>query len=139
MAKKAQNKTTETDASVDAFLAAVEDETRRAEGRTLCDLMREVTGLEPKMWGPSMVGFGSYHYRYESGREGDMFLVGFSPRKAALSLYLTNAVEEVADLLPKFGKHTTGKACIYVKSLSDVDLTVLRKMIARAIKKAGGK
>ncbi len=136
---KSQNKTTETDASVDAFLAAIDGDARRAECQTVCDLMREVTGFEPKMWGPSMVGFGSYHYRYESGREGDMFLVGFSPRKANLALYLTNSVEDVGDLLPKFGKHTTGKACVYVKSLSDIDLGVLRKMVARAVKKSSGK
>lgn len=136
---KAKNKTTETDASVDAFLAAVEGDARRAEGFALRDLMREVTGLEPKMWGPSMVGFGTCHYRYESGREGDMFLVGFSPRKASLSLYLTTDVGEIADLLADFGRHTTGKACVYVKRLADVDLGVLRKMVARAVANSPGK
>lgn len=133
---KAQPKTVPTPASVDDFLAAIPDATRRGDAQAVCDLMREVTGLEPTMWGPSIVGFGTHHYRYESGHEGDCFVVGFSPRKANLSLYVTNGVGEVADLLPKLGKHTTGKSCIYVKWLDDIDQAVLKKIIKRGVAKA---
>lgn len=135
MAKSAP-KTVPTPASVDDFLAAVPDATRREDARAVCDLMKEVTGLEPTMWGASIVGFGSSHYRYESGHEGDCFVVGFSPRKAKLSLYVTGGVETVADLLPKLGTYTTGKSCIYVEWLDDIDLAVLRKIVRRALPKA---
>ena len=130
---KAQPKTVPTPASVDEFLAAIPDATRRGDAQAVCALIKEVTRLEPAMWGPSIVGFGSYHYRYESGREGDTCVVGFSPRKAGLSLYLAGGVEGVADLLPKLGTHTTGKGCLYVKWLDDVDQTVLKKLIRRGV------
>lgn len=136
---KAQPKTVPTPASVDDFLAAVPDATRRDDARAVCDLMKEVTGLEPTMWGPSIVGFGSYHYRYASGHEGDTCVVGFSPRKTSLSLYVTTSVESVADLLAKLGPHTTGKACIYLKRLDDIDRTVLKKLIQRGVAAANRK
>jgi hypothetical protein len=136
---KAKNKTQETAASVEDFLAAIPDATRRADCQTVCDLMREVTGLEPKMWGPSIVGFGNYHYKYDSGHEGDCFLCGFSPRKAALSLYLAGGVDGVADLLPKLGTYKTGKSCLYVKWLDDIDQGVLRKIVKRGVATAGRK
>ena len=130
---KAQPKTVPTPASVDDFLAAIPDATRRGDAQAVCALMKEVTGLEPAMWGSSIVGFGSYHYRYESGREGDTCVVGFSPRKAGLSLYITGGVDGVADLLPKLGTHATGKGCLYVKWLDDVDRAVLKKIIKRGV------
>ncbi len=136
---KAQPKTVPTPASVDDFLAAVPDATRRADCRTVLDLMKEVTGLEPTMWGSSIVGFGTYHYEYESGHTGDCFVVGFSPRKANLSLYVTGGVEAIVDLLPKLGKHTTGKSCVYVEWLDDIDLAVLRKIVKRGVAGAKGK
>ena len=126
----ADNKTQKTGASVDGFLAAVEHPRRREDGRVLLRMMREVTGLEPEMWGPSIVGFGDYHYRYESGREGDFFLVGFSPRKQSLSLYLPAGFPEYDALLAALGKHRKAASCLYVNKLADVDLAVLRRLIA---------
>ena len=121
---------------VDAFLESVPDERRRAEGRELLALMRERTGEQPVMWGPSMVGFGSRHYAYESGREGDWFVVGFSPRKAALTLYgLQSAYrpEETEELLDRLGPHKLGKSCIYVSRLDKVDKAVLGELVDRAV------
>ena len=126
----AENKTQKTGASVDGFLAAVEHPRRREDGRALLRMMREVTGLEPDMWGSSIVGFGDYHYRYESGREGDFFLVGFSPRKQSLSLYLPAGFAEYGALLAALGKHRKGASCLYVNKLADIDLAILRKLIA---------
>ena len=126
----AENKTQKTGAGVDGFLAAVEHPRRREDGRVLLRMMREVTGLEPEMWGPSIIGFGDYHYRYESGREGDFFLVGFSPRKQSLSLYLPAGFPEYDALLAALGKHRKGASCLYVNKLADVDLAVLRRLIA---------
>ena len=127
----AESKTRETDASVDDFIAGVEHPTRQRAARALVALMRSVAGCEPKMWGPSIVGFGRYHYRYDSGHEGDAPRIGFSPRKSSLSLYLTCAVSDFADLLPRLGKHRTGAGCIYVNKLADVDMAVLESMIRR--------
>lgn len=126
----AENKTQKTGASVDGFVAAVEHPRRREDGRALLAMMREVTGLEPAMWGPSIVGFGDYHYRYESGREGDFFLVGFSPRKQSLSLYLPAGFPEYDGLLAALGKYRKGASCLYVNKLADVDPAVLRRLIA---------
>jgi len=126
-------KTKETDASVEAYLNQVEDEKKREESFQILELMREVTGEEPKMWGDSMVGFGSYHYRYESGREGDMFLAGFAPRKRNFSLYIMAGFEEYDDLLERLGKHKTGKSCLYVNKLADVDLQVLRELVRASV------
>ncbi|GIE97191.1 DUF1801 domain-containing protein [Paractinoplanes rishiriensis] len=117
---------------VPAFLDAIPDERRRAEARELADLMAEVTGESPAMWGPSIVGFGSRHYRYESGREGDTVAVGFAPRKAQSVLYLTGQMEDYADLLARLGPHTTGKGCLYLKRLDRADPAVLREIIARS-------
>ena len=130
-----ENKTKPTDVSVDEFIDTAA-EPRRSEARRVVAIMREVTGVEPVMWGPSMIGFGSYHYKYESGREGDMLKVGFSPRKAALVLYgLVYYDEHEQDndkLLEKLGPHTRGKGCVYVKKLADIDESILRMMIRNA-------
>ena len=130
-----ENKTKPTDVSVDEFIDTAA-EPRRSEARRVVAIMREVTGVEPVMWGPSMIGFGSYHYKYESGREGDMLKVGFSPRKAALVLYgLVYYDEHEQDndkLLEKLGPHTRGKGCVYVKKLADIDESILRTMIRNA-------
>jgi len=126
----AENQTKPTKLSVTAFINSVADPTRRADAKTLVKLLQTASGEKPQMWGPSIVGFGSYHYKYESGREGDMPIVGFSPRKAATVLY---GVAGARDLLPKLGKHTTGKGCLYIKKLGDVDQQVLQDMVVKAI------
>ena len=128
----AENKTKETDASVQAFLEAVDDEKKREDAYALLDLMREATGLEPKMWGPSIVGFGSYHYKYDSGREGDSPLTGFSPRKAALTLYIMGGFDAYDDLMSKLGKYKMGKGCLYLKGLGDVDENALKELVTRS-------
>ena len=129
----AENKTVKTGASVDEFMAAVENKRRKEDGLVLLDMMRDVTGLEPEMWGPSIIGFGSYHYRYESGREGDMPLIGFSPRKSNLSLYIMSGFDEYDDLLGKLGKHRKGASCLYINKLADVDVGVLRELVAQSV------
>jgi len=123
------NKTQPTGGSVAAFVAGLADERRRADSERLIALMSELTGEPATMWGPSIIGFGSYHYRYASGREGDAALVGFSPRKAALSLYVSAEEGVRADLLARLGPHKVGKGCVYVKRLSDVDERVLADLI----------
>jgi len=127
------NKTKPTSASVFSFIAALADETKRADAKALVKLMRSVTGEKPKMWGPSIIGFGSYHYVYDSGREGDMPLVAFSPRKAAIVLYGIIGLAGSKALLTKLGKHSTGKGCLYIKALADVDREVLEALIARSL------
>ncbi len=129
----ADNKTIPTDLNVQAFLNAYTDEVRRTDANALTKLMRKVTGKEPAMWGPSIVGFDSYHYRYESGREGDMPIVGFSPRKAANVLYGALEVEGADALLAQLGRHTTGKGCLYIKKLADIDMTVLETLLRNAV------
>ena len=129
----AENKTVKTGASVDEFMAGVENKRRREDGLVLMEMMRDVTGLEPEMWGPSIIGFGSYHYRYESGREGDIPLIGFSPRKSSLSLYIMSGFDGQEDLLSKLGKHRTGASCLYINKLSDVDMGVLREMVSQSV------
>ena len=128
----AENKTRATEASVEAFLAAVEPEQRRIDGRVVLEMMARISGEPPKMWGPSIIGFGSCHYRYESGREGDMSRIGFSPRKAQLVLYLVDGFAGHAALLARLGKHSTSKSCLYIKKLADVDLAVLETLIAES-------
>jgi hypothetical protein len=128
-----QLKTTETAASVDRFLDSVEDANRRADCRAVVAMMEEVTGEPPKMWGPSIVGFGRYHYRYESGREGDWFLTGVSPRKQNLTLYVMAGFDEYEELLARLGKHKTGRSCLYVKRLADLDPEVLRRLVALSV------
>jgi Domain of unknown function (DU1801) len=133
---KYELKTRITDASVRAFVDAVENPTRRADAEQLLDLYAEVTGMEPKMWGPSIIGYGQYHYKYDSGQEGDMARAGFSPRKANLSLYLMGGYsnpetqKEVDALRAKLGKHKTGASCLYINKLANVDLGVLTEMVA---------
>jgi Domain of unknown function (DU1801) len=122
-------KTKKTEQSVDAFLDGLADEGRRVECRTVLELMRKVTGDEPKMWGTSIVGFGSYHYRYASGREGDWFLTGFSPRKQNLTLYVMAGFPRFDDLMQRLGKYKTGKSCLYLRKLEDVDLEVLEELL----------
>jgi len=129
----ADNKTKPTKLSVAAFIDAITDETKRAEAKALVKLMQSATGEKPKMWGPSIIGFGSYHYKYESGREGDMPLVGFSPRKAANVLYGTTGFSDSEALLAKLGKHTTGKGCLYIKKLTDVDQRVLEALLMKSV------
>lgn len=133
MAAKNENKTTANDQSVDNFLSSVEDEGKRADSFEIIELMKEVTSLEPKMWGTSIVGFGNKHYKYESGREGDMPVIGFSPRKQNLTIYSLRLEEQEA-LLSKLGKFTTGKGCLYIKRLKDVDLATLKTMMEDAFK-----
>ncbi|MGM0930381.1 MAG: DUF1801 domain-containing protein [Actinomycetota bacterium] len=125
----AENKTAPTDVPVEAFLASVEHPVRRQDGETLVELMRDITGHEPVMWGPSIIGFGSYHYKYASGHEGDAVAVGFSPRKGNLALYGLTYAPESAPLLERLGKHKTGAACLYVNKLADIDLDVLKELI----------
>jgi hypothetical protein len=132
-------KTQPTVQSVDRFLAAIDDETKRADSQAVCRLMAELTGEPPTMWGPSIVGFGRYHYTYESGREGDWFRVGFSPRKQTLTLYLTYGFDAHQPLMAKLGKYKTGKACLYVKRLNDVDLDVLTELIKASLRETEGR
>jgi hypothetical protein len=129
----AQNKTTENDLSVPNFLNTISDENKRADCFNLSDILRLTTGFKAKMWGNAIVGFGSYHYKYESGLEGDAPLAGFSPRKDAIALYLSSQFKDREGLLSKFGKHKTSKACIYVKKMSDIDIEVLKKMIINSV------
>lgn len=131
----AEIKTVQNEASVSDFLEGVADEKRRMDSYTILRLMRKVTGLEPKMWGDAIIGFGSQHYKYASGREGDMPLIGFSPRKQALTLYLEYGFEQQEDLLGRLGKYKLGKVCLYIKRLEDVDQIVLEELIARSLQK----
>ena len=131
----AENKTKPTQISVPVFIDALTDETKRADAKALVMLMQSASGEKAKMWGPSIVGFGSYHYRYESGREGDAPLIGFSPRKAAIVLY-GMGVRDSGALMAKLGKHTTGKGCLYIKKLADVNQKVLEALIAKAVEAA---
>ncbi len=127
-------KTQKNTASVDEFLNSVEDAEKQADCRKLVELMQRATGEPPAMWGKAMVGFGSYHYRYESGREGDWFLVGFSPRKRELSVYIMPGFSQYDDLMDRLGKHKTGKSCLYIKRLADIDLDVLEQLIQASVK-----
>lgn len=129
----AELKTQRNDGDVEAFLNGVEDDRRREDSFAVLELMRRVTGLEPEMWGDSIVGFGSYHYRYASGREGDWFKAGFSPRKHALTLYMMAGTGKHPDLYEKLGTYTTGKSCLYVKKLEDIDLEVLESLVAASV------
>ncbi|QQL51290.1 DUF1801 domain-containing protein [Mucilaginibacter ginkgonis] len=128
----AKNKTTETAASVGDFIAAVADDLKRVDSQKLVSIFENVTGQPAKMWGAAIVGFGSYHYKYDSGHEGDAPLVAFSPRANAISLYLSSQFPTRGGLLQKLGKHKSAKACIYVKKLNDVDEGVLKEMIRDA-------
>ena len=126
-------KTKPTKVTVATFLEAQSEE-RKRECRAIIALMKKATKAQPKMWGPSIVGFGAYHYQYASGHEGDMCMTGFSPRKAALVLYVVPGFERYGDLMERLGKYKTGKSCLYVKKLSDIDLGVLEKLIVAGVK-----
>ena len=126
-------KTRPTDQDVEQFLESIADVQRREDSRAIVAIMSDVTGAAPRMWGDSIVGFGSYHYRYASGREGDWLLTGFSPRKQNLTLYLSYGFEQHGELLERIGKHKVGKACLYLKRLGDVDLAALRELIRRSV------
>ena len=130
---KAELKTKETTASVEAFIAEQPADIA-ADCRTIMGLMKKVTGEDPKMWGPSIVGYGRYAYKYDTGREGEWMITGFSPRKANLTLYIMTGFEKEAALMQKLGKHTTGKSCLYIKKISDVDLKVLEQLIVKGVK-----
>ncbi|MCB2154054.1 DUF1801 domain-containing protein [bacterium] len=130
----AELKTKENDGSVEEFLNSVENPKRREDAFAILAMMKEITGEEPRMWGGSIVGFGHYHYKYASGREGDWFLTGFSPRKQAFSIYIMAGFSRYEDLMEKLGKYKNGKGCLYVKKLEDVDAKVLRELIAESVK-----
>lgn len=130
----AENKTTETRASVTAFLNAVEDPQKRADAKKVAAMMRRVTGKPAKMWGSSLVGYGKYHYKYDSGREGEFMLTGFSPRKQNLTIYIMPGFDQFDALMKKLGKYKTGKSCLYVNKLGDVDEKVLEQLISRSVK-----
>ena len=125
----AQNKTQVTAQAVTDFIASVDHPTRRADAVTLDGLFRKVTGWKPQMWGPTIIGYGTYHYVYDSGREGDFLATGFSPRKANLSLYIMPGYAEMGDMLDRLGKYKTGKSCLYINKLSDVDINVVEEII----------
>jgi len=127
------NKTRPTEVSVSAFVDALTEPARRLDAKALVKMMRSATGKNPKMWGPSIIGFDTHYYKYESGREGQTVLVGFSPRKPATVLYGITGFKGAATLLAKLGKHTTGKGCLYIKNLSDVDQRVLEELIVRSV------
>ena len=131
---KAELKTRETDASVEEFIATVADETKRADAKKIAEIMSRITGEEPKMWGTAIIGFGSQPLKYASGRELDWPKVAFSPRKANISLYLTCDAAKYADLLSRFGKYSTGKGCIYIKRLADIDENVLEELVRHSLK-----
>ena len=130
----AELKTKQTKASVAEFLGNIDDPGKRADAKKVAAIMRKATGSRAKMWGTSIVGFGSYHYKYESGGEGDWMLIGFSPRKQNLALYIMTGFSQIAPLMEKLGNHKTGKSCLYVKQLADIDLKVLESIVSRSIK-----
>ena len=130
----AELKTKPTKTSVHAFLATIKDADRRRDCRTVLKLMRQATRAAPKMWGPSIIGFGNYHYRYESGRAGDWFLTGFSPRKENLTLYIMAGFQRYSALMRALGKYKTGRSCLYIKRLADVDLEVLNTLIRESVR-----
>ena len=130
---KSELKTKPTEVSVQAYIDAVVDEKQRADAKKIVELMQRLTGHAPKMWGPSIIGFGSYRYKYDSGREGDMCRIGFSPRKGQTVLYITDGYDKYAPLMAKLGKHKTGRSCLYVKRLSDIDEAVLEQLCVESL------
>ncbi len=138
MAKKDELKTKVNEASVEGFLNSVADEQKRNDCFEILKIMEQATNEAPKMWGSSIVGFGSYHYKGASGREGDWMLTGFSPRKANLTIYILGGFDRHQDLLQKLGKHTTSVGCLYIKRLADVDKKVLRELVAESVKTMKG-
>ena len=132
-ANMADLKTKPTGQDVEAFLNAISDEKRRRDSFVVLELMKDVTGAEPKMWGSSIVAFGDYHYKYASGREGDWFVTGFSPRKQNLTLYIMSGFDQYDELMSRLGKYTTGKACLYIKKIEDIDLATLKELVAQSV------
>lgn len=129
----AENKTKPTAVDVEKFLNSVENDKRREDSLALLKIMKSVTRMQPKMWGPSIVGFGSYHYKYESGREGDFLMTGFSPRKQSLTVYIMTGFKRYDALMKKLGKHTTGQSCLYIKKLEDIDIPTLKELIKESL------
>ncbi|RKR00448.1 DUF1801 domain-containing protein [Maricaulis maris] len=125
----AENKTQPSATSASEFIASIENPTRRADAETMLAMMQRITGWQPRMWGPSIIGFGEYHYKYESGREGDFMRTGFSPRKANLVLYIMPGYADYSDKLARLGKHKIGKSCLYINKLADIDMAVLEEII----------
>lgn len=130
----AENKTRPTNASVKQFLLGVEDPQQRRDLKKIAAMMHRATGKRARMWGPGIVGYGSYHYRYETGREGDFLITGYAPRKQAMAIYILPGFERFGTLMGKLGKHKTGKSCLYIKRLADVDEKVLEQLIREAVK-----
>jgi hypothetical protein len=133
----AENKTKATGASVEGYFAAIEDDTRRKDCKALAKMMAKATQAKPKMWGTSIVGFGSHHYKYASGHEGDTCLTGFASRKGDITLYLGAEVLAQKQLMSKLGKHKVGKGCLYIRSLADVDVAILEKLVTGSVAKRG--
>jgi hypothetical protein len=131
---KAELKTKPTKVDVEKFLINIKDEKKREDAFKILKMMKQITKEEPKMWGPSIVGFGSYLYKYESGREGEMCITGFSPRKQSLTIYIMPGFERYEKLMKKLGKYRTGKSCLYINKLEDVDLKVLKELISESVK-----
>ena len=131
------NKITVTDVAVDEYLSQVEPERRRKDAQRLDQIFREVSGFAPRMWGPSIVGYGRYHYTYASGREGDAPATGFAPRKANLVVYIMPGYTDFSAILARLGKHKIGKSCLYINKLDDIDLVVLKELIAAGIEDLG--
>jgi len=130
----AELKTKPNKLSVEKFLKNIPDKKKQEDAFIIMDLMKKITKEEPVMWGPSIVGYGNYHYKYESGREGDWFLTGFSPRKQNLTLYLMSGFKKYDELMKKLGKHKTGGSCLYIKKLEDVDMKILKELITQSVK-----
>lgn len=130
---KAENKTKPTAVSPEVFLASVDHPRRREDGLVLLSFFDRVTGLKPKMWGPSIVGYGRYHYKYDSGHEGDFMLTGFSPRKSALTIYMMPGYRDLSEQLARLGKHKIGKSCLYINKLDDVDMKVLEEIVQEGL------
>lgn len=129
-----ENKTQPTPKRAEQFLESVDNKKRKEDSFVVLDLMKEVTGKEPVMWGESIIGFDQYHYKYDSGREGDFLMVGFSPRKKALTIYIMPGFERYESLMQQLGKYKTGKACLYIKKLEDIDIAVLKELISESVK-----
>ena len=130
----AKNKTAETDHSVTDYINEVANEVKRKDSFRLIKIFKSITGCEPKMWGPSIIGFGKYHYKYASGHEGDSPLAAFSPRKDSLVIYIATEFEKREELLSQLGKHKSSKSCVYAKKLDDIDIAILEKMVKKSIK-----
>ena len=134
----AELKTKQNDQSITDFLKAIPDKRRRDDSFAILELMKEVTGQEPKMWGDSIISFGNYHYKYATGREGDWFLTGLSPRKQNLTLYIMSGFDEYDELLKKLGKYKTGKACLYINKLADVEISAIKELIQKSVAHLSG-